>query len=318
MKTAKFKAVRLIGTAAAAASFFFAAPVHAAENNSNVKPVTVASAANPGYFVGLESHENLKTVNELNAMNTLKTGLVTTDAGTFYYDTFGQKVSGQVEDGGKEYLFDENGQMQTGFQTIEGRTYYYDEQDGAKRSGDVQVSDKTYHLQEDGQLLTGWQEKEGRKAFYNEDGSRKTGQIADIDGKKYSFDENGVMEVNVSRGNYDFGADGVGMVSSSLYQKIADAAIAQLGRTQDCTMLVTNALAAVGINFHGWPLEYLSLGPTTNNPVPGDICVYQGHVALYIGNGKAVHGGWLGNQTVISTVVCDRVFVAYVHPNLPL
>ena len=71
-------------------------------------------------------------------------------------------------------------------------------------------------------------------------------------------------------------------VEKSFYQRIADAALAQIGVYQDCTMLVTNSLAAVGINFHGAPTAYLSLGTLTNDPVPGDICVYQGHVALYV------------------------------------
>lgn len=102
-------------------------------------------------------------------------------------------------------------------------------------------------------------------------------------------------------------------VEKDFYQRIADAALAQVGVNQDCTMLVTNSLAAVGINFHGTPTAYLSLGELTNNPVPGDICVYQGHVALYIGNGKAVHGGWLGCQTVVSTVECTNAFIGYVH-----
>ena len=104
-------------------------------------------------------------------------------------------------------------------------------------------------------------------------------------------------------------------VEKGFYQKISDAALAQVGVNQDCTMLVTNSLAAVGINFHGAPIEYLNLGTLTNNPVPGDICVYQGHVALYIGNGQAVHGGWLGHQTVVSTVECTNAFSGYVHVN---
>lgn len=104
-------------------------------------------------------------------------------------------------------------------------------------------------------------------------------------------------------------------VEKDFYQRIADAALAQVGVNQDCTMLVTNSLAAVGINFHGTPTAYLSLGELTNNPVPGDICVYQGHVALYIGNGQAVHGGWLGCQTVVSTVECTNAFIGYVHVN---
>lgn len=104
-------------------------------------------------------------------------------------------------------------------------------------------------------------------------------------------------------------------VEKSFYQRIADAALAQIGVYQDCTMLVTNSLAAVGINFHGAPTAYLSLGTLTNNPVPGDICVYQGHVALYVGNNQAVHGGWLGNQTVLTSVSCGQQFIGYVHVN---
>lgn len=104
-------------------------------------------------------------------------------------------------------------------------------------------------------------------------------------------------------------------VEKSFYQRIADAALAQIGVYQDCTMLVTNSLAAVGIHFHGAPTAYLSLGTLTNDPVPGDICVYQGHVALYVGNGQAVHGGWLGNQTVLTSVACGQPFIGYVHVN---
>ena len=94
---------------------------------------------------------------------------------------------------------------------------------------------------------------------------------------------------------------------------IAAAALAQVGTTQDCTMLVTNALRAVGINFHGWPENYLSLGTITSSPVAGDIIVYSGHVAIYIGNGQAVHGGWNGSQTVVASVSCDKALIGYVH-----
>lgn len=99
----------------------------------------------------------------------------------------------------------------------------------------------------------------------------------------------------------------------NFYQKIADAALAQIGVHQDCTMLVTNSLKAVGINFHGAPSAYLSLGDLTNDPVPGDICVYQGHVAIYIGNGQAVHGGWNGYTTQIFSVNCSNQLIGYVH-----
>lgn len=87
---------------------------------------------------------------------------------------------------------------------------------------------------------------------------------------------------------------------------IANAALAQLGRIQDCTALVTNALRAVGISFHGWPAGYLTLGRlvTAEQAAPGDLLYYANggtgvaHIAVYIGGGMAVHGGWNGNQTV--------------------
>jgi len=88
---------------------------------------------------------------------------------------------------------------------------------------------------------------------------------------------------------------------------ILSAAYAQLGVSQDCTMLVTNALAAVGIHFHDWPAGYLSLGRTVSaaEAQPGDLIYYadggagMAHVAVYAGNGLAVHGGYNGNQTVV-------------------
>lgn len=90
-------------------------------------------------------------------------------------------------------------------------------------------------------------------------------------------------------------------------QAILSAAYAQLGVSQDCTMLVTNALAAVGINFHDWPAGYLSLGSTVSaaEAQPGDLIYYAdggagvAHIAVYAGNGQAVHGGYNGNQTVV-------------------
>lgn len=90
---------------------------------------------------------------------------------------------------------------------------------------------------------------------------------------------------------------------------ILAAARAQLGVYQDCTMLVTNSLRNVGINFHDWPAGYLSLGSvvSADQAQPGDLIYYANggygvaHVAVYAGNGRAIHGGWYWNQTVEDT-----------------
>jgi cell wall-associated NlpC family hydrolase len=75
-------------------------------------------------------------------------------------------------------------------------------------------------------------------------------------------------------------------------------------------MLVTNSLAAVGIHFHGWPADYLSLGRVVpaSEAQPGDLAYYVNggmglaHIAVYVGNGQAVHGGWNGNTTALFSV----------------
>lgn len=105
--------------------------------------------------------------------------------------------------------------------------------------------------------------------------------------------------------------------SSGAKQAIVDAAYAQLGVDQDCTALVSNSLAAAGINFHSGPMGFTSLGSWTSNPEPGDICIYDTHVAIYIGGGQAVHGGWWGDgyrTTAIWSVYTSwPTFLGYIH-----
>ena len=99
------------------------------------------------------------------------------------------------------------------------------------------------------------------------------------------------------------------VASSNKGAAIYQAALTQLGTFQDCTMLVTNALKAVGINFHDWPAGYMSLGTVVpaSQAQPGDLVYYANggmgaaHIGVYAGNGQAIHGGWNGNQTVLNT-----------------
>ncbi|MBT1175630.1 C40 family peptidase [Bifidobacterium sp. LC6] len=105
-----------------------------------------------------------------------------------------------------------------------------------------------------------------------------------------------------------------GNVSAAAAASI-DRAYSLIGGHMDCTMLVTLALAARGINFHGWPEDYVNVPGgqvvTDGSLQPGDILIYKhtnganggahyDHVALYVGNGKAIHGGWLGNNVVLA------------------
>ncbi len=104
-------------------------------------------------------------------------------------------------------------------------------------------------------------------------------------------------------------AGGATQAAAGSGSSIANAALAQLGEIQDCTQLVADSLAAVGISYAGMG-GLFNLGPTItqSQATPGDIIYYANggfgiaHVAVYIGGGQAVHGGWAGNQTVIAGV----------------
>ncbi|WP_028276942.1 NlpC/P60 family protein [Arthrobacter sp. I3] len=117
----------------------------------------------------------------------------------------------------------------------------------------------------------------------------------------------GGTELGVSGGVAAQAPAGIG---SGAGATIAAAAYAQIGVAQDCTALATNALAAAGIHYHGWPAGYLSLGRTVSaaEARPGDLAYYQNggvgmaHIAVYVGNGMAVHGGWNGGTTALYSV----------------
>ncbi|HEX9086932.1 MAG TPA: hypothetical protein VF867_05345 [Arthrobacter sp.] len=72
-------------------------------------------------------------------------------------------------------------------------------------------------------------------------------------------------------------------------------AYGQVGITQDCTAMVEKALNAAGIPVGDiGPRAFLNYGTVVANPLPGDIIVQSGHVAIYAGNGQAISGGMNG------------------------
>lgn len=90
---------------------------------------------------------------------------------------------------------------------------------------------------------------------------------------------------------------------------IANAALAQVGVSQDCVQLVRKSIAVAGLPYTGMG-SLFNLGPTIpmSQASPGDVIYYAyngmggKHIAIYIGGGQAVHGGWVGNTTVIASV----------------
>ncbi|MDO5750498.1 MAG: NlpC/P60 family protein [Rothia sp. (in: high G+C Gram-positive bacteria)] len=89
-----------------------------------------------------------------------------------------------------------------------------------------------------------------------------------------------------------------------------------IGQPLWCNQLVSQALYAAGISFDGFPVQFKSLGTIIDrkDAQPGDLIIWdrngfywpagsaysgpQQHIALYIGNGRAIHGGFMENGGV--------------------
>lgn len=81
------------------------------------------------------------------------------------------------------------------------------------------------------------------------------------------------------------------------------AAMSQLGSYQDCTSLVENSLRAIGYSVPDLgPMGFAGYGARVDpsQVQPGDIMMRGGHVAIYAGNGSAIHGGFNGSVVLTS------------------
>ena len=98
--------------------------------------------------------------------------------------------------------------------------------------------------------------------------------------------------------------------ASSLGDRISSAAQELVGVTDGlwCTQVVQQALANAGVSdaYQLWPDQYQGVyGYYTDSPLAGDLIYYNNggrgvdHIAVYIGNGQAVHGNYNG-KTVIA------------------
>lgn len=76
---------------------------------------------------------------------------------------------------------------------------------------------------------------------------------------------------------------------------LLEAARSQIGIVQDCTAMVENSLRSLGHQVGDLgPMQFSSYGTPVDpgSAQPGDIMMRGGHVAIYAGDGFAVHGGF--------------------------
>lgn len=100
--------------------------------------------------------------------------------------------------------------------------------------------------------------------------------------------------------------------SSGIGAGLVAAAYNQIGIDQDCTAMVEKALRSVGKNVGDLaPLDFYRYGTVVTNPQPGDLMIRPGHVAIYVGNGMAISGGFNGGHTELhpASYLAGSVFV---------
>ena len=141
-----------------------------------------------------------------------KTGFYDSDAGRYYLDEKGQRLTGIQTIDGKAYFFNADGILQKGFITADGKTYYADE-NGLLRAGLITVGEDSYYFDPttyvmetnaqfrfdegersfgaDGKMIRGWVSYDNNTYYYNTNGIKVTGKT-EINGLWYFFDQNGV------------------------------------------------------------------------------------------------------------------------------
>ena len=88
--------------------------------------------------------------------------------------------------------------------------------------------------------------------------------------------------------------------SSSVGAALVASAYSQIGVAQDCTAMVEKALRSVGKSVGDLaPSQFFAYGTVVGSPEAGDLVITSGHVAIYVGNGQVISGGFNGMNTVL-------------------
>ena len=158
-----------------------------AKNKLNDTPLGVED-----YGWQTDSNGNMQ-YREFGSSNVLKGGMHEVNGKNYYFDEQGNMTTGFIKNGKDTYYFDENTrQMASGLTDIDGLNYYFDPNTNKMQTGNVSINGKDYYFsQQTGKQLYGIREIDGNKYFYDSNaGGVKTTGLQTIDGKKYYFDPN--------------------------------------------------------------------------------------------------------------------------------
>lgn len=127
------------------------------------------------------------------------TGWQDIDGKRYYYDENGDKITGWFTDNNSKYYLDNDGVMQTGWIKLDDHSYFLNES-GAMQTGWINSNSNDYYLNESGIMQTGWINSNGNDYYLNESGVMQTGWIKS-NGNDYYLNESGVMQTGWVKSN---------------------------------------------------------------------------------------------------------------------
>lgn len=147
-----------------------------------------------------------------------KTGWVNEDGKYYYYNSSSAKLTGWQQIGGHWFYLApwDNGAMLTGFQKLDGKTYYFNDTGRLVTGGWNKVGSKWYYMNSNGSVRTGWQKIDGKWYYLSgwDNGAMLTG-MQKLDGTNYFFNSSGEMATNSWKSSngkwYYFGSSGAAL-----------------------------------------------------------------------------------------------------------
>ena len=144
-------------------------------NSNNIKKLGIADANGIADFFNLSKSKGEWIV----------------ENGNTYYEIDGVRVKGLYHENGKTYYFDPTtGVMQTGWQEIDGKKYFF-MPEGYVLTGWYKFGSTYYYGNKDGAVVTGLQEIDGKTYYFSEDGIRQEACWQTVEGKKYFLGADG-------------------------------------------------------------------------------------------------------------------------------
>ncbi|WP_160687892.1 cell wall-binding protein [Clostridium sp. C2-6-12] len=111
-----------------------------------------------------------------------------------YLDRYGDRIKGNKKIDGKEYEFNEDGNVREGWESDKDKNwFFYDREKGLIKNDWKKVNEKYYYFNENGIMQKGLQTIKGVKYFLSDNGDMLTGWVK-IDNKYYFFSGNGAMQ----------------------------------------------------------------------------------------------------------------------------